>query len=470
MKKMFAVLICVLLLSGCNASAPSEPESTENSSTNTAESENQDKYDGITYAIERVEESIHGKNLLYDISFYNDGEYILDGVVEFLFRDENTEQIYTCGLPISNLVPGSYESGTFWMPYDIYDGKEQNFAVNEVRMEFLDDFNEYPNITSENIGSYVYTNYDIGEITSGDRPISAHIENCTMQYFSGEVTVKVYGKDGQILEEKSTSLKNLAPSHSEVVTLFVDGTNEPYTFETVFEENFSFSDTVSSDTSKGSSEAATGNYDEALSKLASDMMEGSFGGSGNPEYAASWYSYISSVSVFEENGKYYGKIELTDTPADSLLRAFTSSYDLGDVYDPFIEVLIDTQYGMGLDDVNTCLAAENIYKIYTTNGPVGIYYSSLYSAGLDAYQYISDATNGEYSRSYVMENADSMYGPDFAGAILSQLIYDYDGKCTRIMEADAHTIGMALKANFDEVELYKVELFNPQGTKVYTVE
>lgn len=218
-------------------------------------------------------------------------------------------------------------------------------------------------------------------------------------------------------------------------------------------------------------EATSATENTELSETLAKYMKDSFGGGdAHPEFATSWYKYIDTITVLEDSGVYRVEVKVTDSPADAVLRGYTSMYSLGDAYDTFIETIIDTQYALKLEDLDGCLIADSLYKILTKDSNVGIYYSSLFAYGIDVYKYISDATNGQYSESYVLQNSDYLCGADFVNAVLIGMQNEFGDSCTEFMLYDADRIAYAIKANFKEVSISQVDIINPEGTVVDTVK
>lgn len=208
-----------------------------------------------------------------------------------------------------------------------------------------------------------------------------------------------------------------------------------------------------------------------LSELLTKYMKDSFGGGDDhPEFATSWYKYIDTITVLKDGDTYRVEVRATDSPADAMLRGYTAAYSLGDAYDSFIASVMDAQYALGLEDLDGCLIADSLYKILTSDSGVKVYYASLFSYGINAYKYISDATNGEFSESYVLDTADYLCGADFVNAILTGMQNEFQDSCDAFVTYDADRIAYSIKANYRDILIAQVDIINPQGTIVHTVK
>lgn len=237
MKKILcAALLCGALLLSCrNAgtiteSGVSKEHAEAGAETTTSNSSSPES--DLAYTIKCVDGSLHGNRMMYDIRVYNDSDYYAYGLVEFIFTDDETDQQYVCGFPLENIAPNDYDFHTCWLPIGVYDEDRQNVEVNILRMDFSDSIITNPEITVENVGEYVYTNYDIGNIYNNKYTISATVHNCTLKYFTGYVTVNAYGPDGILVESKTKFIENSDPGTDDSIVLMAD-IYDTYTFETV---------------------------------------------------------------------------------------------------------------------------------------------------------------------------------------------------------------------------------------------
>lgn len=207
-----------------------------------------------------------------------------------------------------------------------------------------------------------------------------------------------------------------------------------------------------------------------LSEDISQMMLDNFGGAGNPEYATSWYSYIDTITAYKDGEEYKVNVMLTEPPADMLFRGFTASYQsyFGELYDDFMSILVNTQTALKLEDTEACLVADDIYNILAKESDVSIYYASLLDLGVNAYKYISDATAGEFSEDDVRETASTLYGADFAGAILAGMESEFADASSALRLADITIIANTIKANYTDAQINQVNLLDPSGNIVYT--
>lgn len=209
-----------------------------------------------------------------------------------------------------------------------------------------------------------------------------------------------------------------------------------------------------------------------LSEDIAQMMLDNFGGAGNPEYATSWYPYIDTITAYQDGEAYKVNVTLTEAPADTLLRSFTASYQsyFGDVYDDFMSILVNAQAALSLEDVDACLIADDIYNILTKESDVSVYYASLNDLGVNAYRYISEATGGEYSEAFVQETASTLYGPDFAGAILAGMETEFADASSAPVLSNISIIANTIKSSYTDVSISQVDLLDPSGNIVYTAE
>ena len=216
-----------------------------------------------------------------------------------------------------------------------------------------------------------------------------------------------------------------------------------------------------------SSETVSSKYDETLSQSAAQMMESSFGGAGNPEYATSWYPYIQDISIGEDEAGYFADMVISETPLDADLATILDFYKLENKvelsereWEVFHICLLDSAAGLGWDSIDLCLAADDIYKIMTNDSPA-IHFSSLYALGLDVYQYISDNVLGAtITPTEVMDRADEFGQPDFGKIILAECGTQYEGSYTGLSIDQVKTASNSLMANFKEVNIKKVSVYD----------
>lgn len=71
--------------------------------------------------------------------------------------------------------------------------------------------------------------------------------------------------------------------------------------------------------------------DDEKSKELSEMMEGSFGGAGNPEFATSWYKYIENLEIYSGDSGYYAVVtvstDATDEATDRIAHSVLANFD-----------------------------------------------------------------------------------------------------------------------------------------------
>lgn len=216
-----------------------------------------------------------------------------------------------------------------------------------------------------------------------------------------------------------------------------------------------------------SSEVISSKYDDTLSQSATKMMESSFGGAGNPEYATSWYPYIQSISVGEDESGYFADMVISETPLDAdlstILEFYKSEGTLSmsdDEWNAYRRALLESGAALEWDSIDLCLAADDIYKIMTNDSPA-IHFSSLYALGLDVYQYISDNVLGTpITPTEVMNRADEFGQPDFGKVILAECGAQYEGSYTGLSIDQVKTACNSLMANFKDVTIKKVSVYD----------
>ena len=129
------------------------------------------------------------------------------------------------------------------------------------------------------------------------------IRNNSDSIFDGMIHVRFTTADGTSVGSDTIFVEQLSPGRDTYARIDLDateGVRGAYEFGVYsFEEMADSADPV---------------LDEDLSAQLAAAFEGSFGGAGNPEYATSWYKYLTGVSVYTASAG--NRAVVTVTPGD----------------------------------------------------------------------------------------------------------------------------------------------------------
>lgn len=209
--------------------------------------------------------------------------------------------------------------------------------------------------------------------------------------------------------------------------------------------------------------------DKTLSESLNTMMFESFGGSGNAEFATSWYPFIDTLQVYSLGDEYYSTLTLTEEVADTTMRAIsTAFYFSKENTDLVIPVVLDAGAYLDLDEAEMCLIVEGLSKILNASSGSILPYESLQALGIPVYEYLSSALDS--SESTIKKNIDLVYGSKAADIILAGMKNNYQDSFNGITEETAEKISYAALANFDDVYLEKMIVCNPDGEQMIEFE
>lgn len=154
------------------------------------------------------------------------------------------------------------------------------------------------------------------------------VSNNSTKTFSGNVFVRFYDLNKKLVGSGMLFVEDLPAGNSTYTRLSIDAvyniTMEYEILSPVFSEGA---------VNDG------GTLNEASSKALAEEFELSFGGAGNPEWAASWYGYVTTIEVHEATDGNYALITVKDgSPQDAVDRIgncifsnYSSDYSLGSV-------------------------------------------------------------------------------------------------------------------------------------------
>ncbi|GEM_PF-3728517 len=188
--------------------------------------------------------------------------------------------------------------------------------------------------------SVTYTADDLYD-DAGKQRMLVVVENKGDKTFSGNVMVTFWG-DGQSLGSDLFPVKELKPGSKGQGEIYIIPSSK---FQFIYDiSGYSFvENTINSD----------GKEDENKSKILTQNMYEGFGGSGNKEFATSWYPYIKKLAVYENNDNYYVVVTVSSSEkeiTDKIGNAVFGNTAFGDGVDgtKMNEVIVKDQTGKTL--------------------------------------------------------------------------------------------------------------------------
>lgn len=154
------------------------------------------------------------------------------------------------------------------------------------------------------------------------------VSNNSTKTFSGNVFVRFYDLNKKRVGSDMLMVEELPAGNSTYARLSIDAV---YNITMEYE--------IPSPVFSEGAVNAGGTLNEASSKSLAEEFELSFGGAGNPEWATSWYGYVTAIEVHEAAGGNYALITVKDgTPQDAVDRIgncifanYSPDYSLGSV-------------------------------------------------------------------------------------------------------------------------------------------
>lgn len=178
---------------------------------------------------------------------------------------------------------------------------------------------ESSKLEEKNLESIKVT-YEDGGTVDGKTKMTVWVENTGEKIFTGDIHLYFYNGDHKKTGYDMIIVENLKPGQKTYCNIFTTP-SESVEFKYDFSKLYKFEEDV---TESGAE------LDDEKSKELSEMMEGSFGGAGNPEFATSWYKYIENLEIYSGDSGYYAVVtvssdatyEATDRIAHSVLANF----------------------------------------------------------------------------------------------------------------------------------------------------
>lgn len=208
--------------------------------------------------------------------------------------------------------------------------------------------------------------------------------------------------------------------------------------------------------------------DPSLSATLSSYLEGSFGGDGKPEYAASWYHHISKVEVSKSNGTYCATVTLRDDSVkySKSLKVLETYFTSNDI-DNFFAGMCGAAEKFDLDSADLALLGEAFYNI--ANKGDSMYYYSVQSLGVPIFQILSNATGQSESRIKSDVGSGAIDGHQAASVALTAMNELYSGESDQVTYKELNTIAHTIMANFKEVNISQVNFIDHSGAEIKSI-
>lgn len=165
-----------------------------------------------------------------------------------------------------------------------------------------DEQNEFEELLSD-----IVIEMDIDQVLS---QAVVTITNNSSMIFDGTVHVHFKNSEKKSVGDDSIFVESLASGNGTYARISIsEADNIEMTYSI---GDYTFTEGYSSD---------SGTLDEDISQSLANDFEGSFGGAGNPEWATSWYGYVTKIEVFSTDTNRYAVITVnSDADADSIGR------------------------------------------------------------------------------------------------------------------------------------------------------
>lgn len=209
--------------------------------------------------------------------------------------------------------------------------------------------------------------------------------------------------------------------------------------------------------------------DPSLSATLSSYLEGSFGGDGKPEYAASWYHHISKVEVSKSNGTYCATVTLRDDSVkySKSLKVLETYFTSNDI-DNFFAGMCGAAEKFDLDSADLALLGEAFYNI--ANKGDSMYYYSVQSLGVPIFSLLSGATGQPESRIKSDIESGAINGQQAASVALTAMDKAYSGDSKQVTNKELNTIARTIMANFRDVDITQVNFIDKSGFEVKSIK
>lgn len=157
--------------------------------------------------------------------------------------------------------------------------------------------------------------YEDGGTVDGKTKMTVWVENTGEKIFTGDIHLYFYNGDHNKTGYDMIIVEDLKPGQKTYCNIFTTP-SESVEFKYDFSKSYKFEEDV---TESGAE------LDDEKSKELSEMMEGSFGGAGNPEFATSWYKYIENLEIYSGNSGYYAVVTVSADPTDEAVDRIANS-------------------------------------------------------------------------------------------------------------------------------------------------
>ena len=141
------------------------------------------------------------------------------------------------------------------------------------------------------------------------------ITNNSPMTFDGNVSVYFENASGDSVGDDMIFVTELVPGDYTYARIDVDET-----------ENITMDYNISSPEFSEAPSSEGGVLDEEASASLAEEFELSFGGAGNPEWATSWYKYVSKIEVFTADSSYAVITVTADADSESIDRIGTTIF------------------------------------------------------------------------------------------------------------------------------------------------
>lgn len=180
-----------------------------------------------------------------------------------------------------------------------------------------------------------------------------------------------------------------------------------------------------------------------------------------------WFPYIQNIWVYECDGIYTGEIIFTETPYDYSLSLLMPKYFSEKEAQTITPILLDAGVALNLDDIDLCLVAESLSKIYK-NQDLKIAFNSLNAYDIPVYKYFADAI--EVSVTDIKDNLHLLHGAKAVNVILNGLSSDYEGSFTGLSISKAETASRVAMDRRTETYISEIIALSADGKKIGTYD
>lgn len=207
--------------------------------------------------------------------------------------------------------------------------------------------------------------------------------------------------------------------------------------------------------------------DEELTESLTTYMYESFGGSGDEQFATSWYKYIDYWEIYQNEDSYSGILHLKERPFDYSARLLLSKYYSEDELDTLSPILMDVGASLDLDDIELCSIGEALYKIKTEEDSE-IYYYALSALDIPIYDFLSSGSGLSIDdvRSSIKKN--KIPGKEAYKCLVDYMKYEYEGAFDGFSMEDVKYMSVAAIDNFKDVRIVTLDVVEQDDKSIST--